>query len=94
MARGASSAASAASAAVDHMRDWWQGSDGRIVSMALPSEGWYGVPEGLVYSFPCKCEDGEINVVDNLEIDEFAQAKISENIQALLQEREAVSELL
>ena len=76
------------------MRDWWQGSDGRIVSMALPSEGWYGVPEGLVYSFPCKCEDGEINVVDNLEIDEFAQGKISENIQALLQEREAVSELL
>ena len=94
MARGASSAASAASAAVDHMRDWWQGSDGRIVSMALPSEGWYGVPQGLVYSFPCKCVDGEINVVDNLEIDEFAQAKISENIQALLQEREAVSELL
>ena len=94
MARGASSAASAASAAVDHMRDWWQGSDGRIVSMALPSEGWYGVPEGLVYSFPCKCEDGEINVVDNLEMDEFAKAKISENIQALLQEREAVSELL
>ena len=94
MARGASSAASAASAAVDHMRDWWQGSDGRIVSMALPSEGWYGVPEGLVYSFPCKCVDGEIKVVDSLEIDEFAQAKISENIQALLQEREAVSELL
>ena len=94
MARGASSAASAASAAVDHMRDWWQGSDGRIVSMALPSEGWYGVPEGLVYSFPCKCLDGEIKVVDNLEIDEFAQAKISENIQALLQERETVSELL
>ncbi len=94
MARGASSAASAASAAVDHMRDWWQGSGGRIVSMALPSEGWYGVPKGLVYSFPCKCQDGEINVVDNLEIDEFAEAKISENIQALLQEREAVSELL
>ena len=46
VARGASSAASAASAAVDHMRDWWQGSDGRIVSMALPSEGWYGVPKG------------------------------------------------
>ena len=52
MARGASSAASAASAAVDHMRDWWLGSNGRIVSMALPSEGWYGVPEGLVFSFP------------------------------------------
>ena len=63
VARGASSAASAASAAVDHMRDWWQGSDGRIVSMALPSEGWYGVPKGLVFSFPCRCENGEMIVV-------------------------------
>ena len=65
MARGASSAASAASAAVDHMRDWWQGSNGRIVSVALPSEGWYGVPEGIVFSFPCRCENGEIIVIDN-----------------------------
>ena len=63
VARGASSAASAASAAVDHMRDWWQGSDGRIVSMALPSEGWYDVPEGLVFGSPCRCEGGEIIVV-------------------------------
>ncbi len=93
-ARGASSAASAASAAVDHMRDWWQGSNGRIVSMALPSEGWYGVPEGLVFSFPCRCENGEVIVVDNLDIDAFAQSKIDENITALLEEREAVSELL
>ncbi len=93
-ARGASSAASAASAAVDHMRDWWQGSNGRIVSMALPSEGWYGVPKGLVFSFPCRCENGEIIVVDNLEIDAFAQSKIDENIAALMEEREAVSELL
>jgi malate dehydrogenase len=94
MARGASSAASAASAAVDHMRDWWQGSDGRIVSMALPSEGWYGVPEGIVFSFPCRCEDGEVIVVDDLSIDEFAQAKIDENVAALLEERDAVSDLL
>jgi len=94
VARGASSAASAASAAVDHMRDWWQGSDGRIVSMALPSEGWYDVPEGLVFSFPCRCEGGEIIVVEDLAIDEFAQKKIHENVQALLEERDAVSELL
>jgi len=94
VARGASSAASAASAAVDHMRDWWQGSDGRIVSMALPSEGWYGVPKGLVFSFPCRCENGEMFVVEDLPIDEFAQQKIDENVNALLEERDAVSELL
>ena len=94
VARGASSAASAASAAVDHMRDWWQGSDGRIVSMALPSEGWYGVPKGLVFSFPCRCENGEMIVVEDLSVDEFARQKIDENVNALLEERDAVSELL
>mgnify|MGYP001397934285 FL=1 len=94
MARGASSAASAASAAVDHMRDWWQGSVGRIVSVALPSEGWYGVPEGIVFSFPCRCEGGEVTVVEGLTVDTFAQAKIDENVAALLGEREAVSDLL
>ena len=94
MARGASSAASAASAAVDHMRDWWQGSDGRIVSVALPSEGWYGVPKGIVFSFPCRCEGGEVIVVDDLAVDTFAQTKIDENVTALLEERDAVSELL
>ena len=94
MARGASSAASAASAAVDHMRDWWQGSDGRIVSVALPSEGWYGVPEGIVFSFPCRCEGGEVTVVEGLPVDTFAEAKIDENVAALLGEREAVSDLL
>ena len=94
MARGASSAASAASAATDHMRDWWQGSEGRIVSIALPSEGWYGVPEGIVFSFPCICENGEIRVVEDLPIDDFAQMKIDENVTALLEEREAVSDLL
>ena len=94
VARGASSAASAASAAVDHMRDWWLGSDGRIVSMALPSEGWYGVPKGLVFSFPCRCENGEMIVVEDLSVDEFALQKIDENVNALLEERDAVSELL
>ena len=94
MARGASSAASAASAAVDHMRDWWQGSNGQIVSMSLPSEGWYRVPEGLVFSFPCRCEDGEIIVIEDLPIDEFAQSKIDENVAALIEERDAVIDLL
>ncbi len=94
VARGASSAASAASAAIDHMRDWWQGTDGRIVSMAIPSEGWYGVPEGLVFSFPCRCENGGIVVVEDLPLDAFAQSKIDENIAALLEERDAVHELL
>jgi len=94
VARGASSAASAASAAIDHMRDWWQGTNGRIVSMAIPSEGWYGVPKGLVFSFPCRCENGSIVVVEDLLLDEFAQSKIDENIAALLEERDAVSDLL
>lgn len=94
VARGASSAASAASAAIDHMRDWWQGSNGRIVSMALPSEGWYGVPEGLVFSFPCRCQNGQIEVVKDLPIDSFAQSKIDENVAMLMEERQAVTGLL
>jgi malate dehydrogenase len=94
-ARGASSAASAASAAVDHMRDWWQGTDGRIVSMAIPSEGWYGIPENLVYSFPVKVDKaGRIEVVSGLEIDEFHRARLDENVADLDVERTAVAALL
>lgn len=93
-ARGASSAASAASAAVDHMQDWWMGTDGRIVAMAIPSQGWYGVPEGLMFSFPVVVEGGEITVIDDLELDDFAKQKIQENVDALLEEREAVADLL
>lgn len=93
-ARGASSAASAASAAIDHMQDWWMGTDGRIVSMAIPSQGWYGVPEGLMYSFPVIVEGGEIHVVEDLVLSEFARAKVQENIDALVAEREAVADLL
>ena len=62
--------------------------------MSLPSEGWYGVPEGLVFSFPCRCEDGEIIVIEDLPIDEFAQSKIDENVAALIEERDAVIDLL
>ncbi len=93
-ARGASSAASAASAAVDHMRDWHQGSDGRIVSMAVVSKGEYGVPEGLVFSMPCRCDKGGHSVVEGLEIDAFAQSKIDENVTALQAEADAVTALL
>ncbi len=94
-ARGASSAASAASAAVDHMRDWWLGSQGRVVSMAIPSKGWYGVPEGLVFSFPVRVHaGGEIEVVEGLTPDAFTQGKIQGNIDELLAERNAVASLL
>lgn len=93
-ARGASSAASAANAAIDHMRDWHLGTNGRIASMGIVSKGWYGVPEGLVYSFPCRCEGGTYEVVEGLPVDAFAQSKIDENIKALEGERDAVSDLL
>lgn len=94
VARGASSAASAASAAVDHMRDWWQGTNGRIVSMAVPSKGWYGVPEGLVFSFPVKVANGRIEIVEGVEVDAYTQGQIDNNIEDLQGEREAVANLL
>jgi malate dehydrogenase len=94
-ARGASSAASAASSAVDHMRDWHRGSNGRVVSMAIPSEGWYGVPEGLIFSFPVKtAAGGKIEVVQGLEIDAATKAGIDANIADLDGERKAVASLL
>jgi malate dehydrogenase len=94
-ARGASSAASAASAAVDHMRDWWRGTGGRIVSMAIPSEGWYGVPEGMVFSFPVRVgAGGAIEVVTDLELTDAVKARIAENVAGLEEERSAVAELL
>lgn len=93
-ARGASSAASAASAAVDHMRDWCQGTNGRIVSMAIPSQGWYDVPEGLIFSFPVTVANGEITVVTDWPVDAFCAEKIRENVNTLTEEKSAVSELL
>lgn len=93
-ARGASSAASAASAAVDHMRDWHFGSGGKVVSMAVPSQGWYGVPEGLIYSFPVITEAGSYRVIEDWPLDDFGRMKIQENVDALLEERAAVANLL
>ena len=93
-ARGASSAASAANAAIDHIRDWHLGTpEGDWVSMAIPSDGSYGVPEGLISSFPCICVDGRYEIVQGLEIDEFSRAKIDASVAELAEERDAVKEL-
>jgi malate dehydrogenase len=93
-ARGASSAASAASAAIDHMHDWVQGTpDGDWVSVALPSDGSYGVPEGLISSFPCTVEDGRWKIVQGLDLDDFSRGRIDASVAELVEERDAVREL-
>jgi malate dehydrogenase len=88
-ARGASSAASAANAAIDHVKDWVQGADG-LRSMAVPSGGQYGVEEGLVSSFPVRCSGGDYEIVEGLDVDEFAQGKIDATVDELKGERDAV----
>ncbi|MEG8179507.1 malate dehydrogenase [Nocardia terpenica] len=93
-ARGASSAASAASAAIDHIRDWVLGTPaGDWVSMAVPSDGSYGVPEGVISSFPVTCADGEYTVVPGLAIDEFSRERIDLSVAELRSERDAVIDL-
>jgi malate dehydrogenase len=91
-ARGASSAASAANAAIDHMRDWVLGADG-LRSMAVRSDGSYDVDEGLVSSFPVRTRGGSYEVVEGLDVDEFARAKIDRTVAELREERDAVKEL-
>jgi len=91
-ARGASSAASAANAAIDHMRDWVQGADG-LRSMAVPSDGSYGVAKGIVSSFPVRCSGGSYAVEQGLEVGEFAQSKIDATVGELQEERAAVEKL-
>jgi malate dehydrogenase len=93
-ARGASSAASAANAAIDHVRDWALGTrEGDWVSMAVASDGSYGVPEGLISSFPCVCAGGEYEIVTGLDIDDYSRAKIDASAAELAEERDAVREL-
>src|SRR5215218_3234454 len=93
-ARGASSAASAANAAIDHVRDWVNGTpEGDWVSMAVPSDGAYGVDEGLISSFPCTCANGEWSVVEGLDLNDFAREKIEATVNELRDEREAVGNL-
>ncbi|MGO9872386.1 MAG: malate dehydrogenase [Acidimicrobiia bacterium] len=93
-ARGSSSAASAANAALDHVRDWALGSpDGDWVSMAVPSDGSYGVPPGLICGFPCTTKNGAWSIVPDLDIDTFSRARIDASVAELGEERDAVSEL-
>ncbi len=94
-ARGASSAASAASAAIDHMRSWALGTaENDWVSMAVPSDGSYGVEAGIIYSMPCTCSDGTYSVVQGLDIDEFSRSRMDASEQELREERVAVEHLL
>ena len=93
-ARGSSSAASAANAALEHIRSWVQGTpEGDWVSMAVPSDGSYGVPEGLISSFPCTCVNGEYSIVQGLDIDAFSRARIDASVAELTEERDAVRQL-
>jgi malate dehydrogenase len=91
-ARGASSAASAASAAIDHVRDWVSGTGGGWVSMGVPSDGSYGVAEGLISGFPCTCGGGAYEIVQGLDIDDFSRAKIDASVAELTEERDTVTE--
>ncbi len=94
-ARGKSSAASAAWAAIDHMKDWWHGTQGRWVSMAVVSDGSYGVPEGLISSFPCTVDsNGQYHVVHGLELDATAQGRVQASVNELLEEREFIKDLV
>jgi len=93
-ARGASSAASAANAAIDHVHDWVLGTpDGDWVSMAIPSQGAYGVEEGIISSFPVTCSGGEYTVVEGLDVSDFSRARIDATVDELKSERDAVKEL-
>jgi malate dehydrogenase len=93
-ARGASSAASAANAAIDHVRNWVLGTaPGDWVSMAVPSDGSYGVPEGLISSFPCTCSGGKYSIVQGLDIDAYSRGKIDASAAELADERQAVRDL-
>ena len=94
-ARGASSAASAANAAIDHMRNWALGTPGDDwVSMGIYSDGSYGIAEGLIYSFPCRCSNGDWEIVQGLEISDFSRTKMQATEQELSEERDAVQHLL
>ncbi|TVR61706.1 MAG: malate dehydrogenase [Candidatus Competibacteraceae bacterium] len=94
-ARGASSAASAASAAIDHMRDWTLGTpEGDWVSMAVPADGSYGIGDGVIYSYPCVCKNGDYEIVQGLEISDFSREKMLATDQELREERASIEDLL
>ena len=93
-ARGLSSAASAANAAISHMRDWALGSDGRWVTMGVVSDGSYGIPEGMIYGVPCTCENGKWSRVEGLEIDDYSRKMMDITLNELVEERDGVKHLL
>jgi malate dehydrogenase len=92
--RGLSSAASAANAAIDHMRDWNLGSNGRWITMGVVSDGSYGIPEGMIYGFPCTTANGKWEIVRGLEIDQFSREKMDFTLSELQEEREHIKHLL
>jgi len=93
-ARGLSSAASAANAAIDHMRDWALGTNGKWVTMGVPSDGSYGIPKDVMFGFPVTCENGKYTIVQGLEIDEFSRERINFTLAELEEERAGVAHLL
>jgi malate dehydrogenase len=93
-ARGLSSAASAANAAIDHMHDWVLGTNGKWVTMGIPSKGEYGIPAEVIYGFPVVCENGEYKMVEGLEIDEFSRERMNHTLNELLEEQAGVKHLL
>jgi malate dehydrogenase len=93
-ARGLSSAASAANAAIDHMRDWTHGTGGEWTTMGIPSDGSYGIPQDVMFGFPVTCQNGDYSIVQGLEIDSFSQERIAITLKELSEEREAVAHLL
>ncbi len=93
-ARGASSAASAASAAIDHMHDWALGTNGKVISMAVPADGSYGIEEGIVYSYPVTCEGGDYTIVQGMDINNFSRERMDATETELREEREGVASLL
>jgi malate dehydrogenase len=93
-ARGLSSAASAANAAIDHMRDWALGTHGQWVTMGIPSQGWYGIPKDVMFGFPVTCDNGEYKVVEGLAIDTFSQSCIDKTLKELTDEQAGVAHLL
>ncbi len=93
-ARGVSSAASAANAAIDHMRDWALGTNGAWVTMGIPSNGEYGIPAETMFGYPCTCDNGEYKIVEGLELCEFSKEKVAVTLKELQEESEAVKHLL
>jgi malate dehydrogenase len=93
-ARGLSSAASAANAAIDHVRDWVLGTNGKWVTMGVPSDGSYGIPEDVIYGFPVTCSGGKYEIVKGLAIDDFSRSRMDNTLKELLEERDGVKHLL